>query len=622
MKISKRIKRTAGLGLALVPALAVAQYWIFSLVRGESLSVAAIYRHGDYNYFPPLAGLAHLTVGEWLVLEQLGEGIRSFPFPSLAIHGIALGLFDAAGYVVADILVAVLVYFAARRFLRASGLSFLTTAIIALVVSCGLLGWPGHHLQQWFGWAPAMHLWGFRFPRPFLTDLFLLLCLGSWLRIVVERREGTREWAVLGVWFGLLLQSRYYAAATVGLAIGVIAPFLTFRHGGSAVRTLRGLACFASTTVLVALPFAAQRLLEHPDVPTRLGAFPVERLRPFFLEGALGEVVRASLFAVLVAAVLAWSTPPRSRDRMAATVGLTLLLLLSTLALPASIVVLGETIQPYHFRHELRTFKALLLVVGVGHVLDVGASLLQRRLPGTGRLPSWPRVALLSIVAVGCLVGSASLHWPWILRENHMRADFAAYRVRGYREAFRELTRELASERHARARVLATLDIQVLDWWSLFGGGHAFCPEPCASNLSDEEIESRLLRFFRILGASERDMMRLVRERSVLVFFLGCAKYQVSRGHHFAPLDDYPPAVRRAFLRSSPLSSWLVALPDSEAERLREAYSRALEVDDDLRLDLIVLGPGPLDRRLAPDPERFELTFANERFRVFARREP
>ena len=40
-------------------------------------------------------------------------------------------------------------------------------------------------------------------------------------------------------------------------------------------------------------------------------------------------------------------------------------------------------------------------------------------------------------------------------------------------------------------------------------------------------------------------------------------------------------------------------------------YRKTPALTDALRLDLIVLGPGPLDRELSPDPDRFEPTFSN-----------
>jgi hypothetical protein len=519
--------------------------------------------------------------------------------------------------VVADLAVTVAAYFAAQRLFRACGLSSPMAEILTLVVACGLLGWPGSHLRQWLGWDPNLQLWGLRVPRPFLTDLFLMLCIGSWLRILVWRSERKRDWALFGLWFGLLLQSRYYSAATVGLAIGLVAPLGMLRPGGLA-RSLRDLGIFGGVTAATCLPFVAQRFFEHPDVPVRFGSFAVDRLQPPMPEGLLWDLVTATLFAAVAALLVHWTALPRRRERLGATLGLAVMCLLSALALPASTVILGETIQPYHFMDDALTFKTLVIVVALGQLFDIGAAWIARLLPATDR-GRWLGRAGLALVAAGCLFLGASLHLPKIARQGHLRRDFKAYRVSDYRAAFRELTEELGREHYAEARVLGTLDIQVLDWWSLFGGMQAFAPDTCATIIDDDEIEDRLLRFFRELGAEEHDVRRLINNRAVLIFFLGHAKYQVSPAHSFAPLSDYPLKVQQKSSNASWFNSWLVALPNSEVKRLVERYARTPDGRGDLRLDVIVLGPGRLDRGLAPAPEQFRLSFQNRLFRVYLR---
>ena len=53
--------------------------------------------------------------------------------------------------------------------------------------------------------------------------------------------------------------------------------------------------------------------------------------------------------------------------------------------------------------------------------------------------------------------------------------------------------------------------------------------------------------------------------------------------------------------------------------RLVERYARTPDGRGDLRLDLIVLGPGRMDRGLAPAPDQFRLSFENGLFRVYLR---
>jgi hypothetical protein len=354
-------------------------------------------------------------------------------------------------------------------------------------------------------------------------------------------------------------------------------------------------------------------------VPVRLGVFAVDRAQPLLPpEEPLKHLVMATRFAAAAGLLVYWIDPPRRRERLGATLGLTVMCLLSLLAIPASTVLLGQTVQPYHFFSETVTFKTLVIIVAIGQMLDMGAAWIARHLPGTDLSRRLGRAGL-AIVAAGCLFLGTALHLPQIVFEGHVRRDFEMYRAPDYRAAFRELTDELGRERYAGARVLGTLDIQVLDWWALFGGMQAFSPEPCATTIDDDEIEDRLLRFLRELGAKQQDVLRIVKDRAVLIFFLGCAKYQVSRGHHFAPLSDYPLQIQQTFSNSSRFDSWLMALPNSEAKRLVERYSRTREGRGNLRLDVIVLGPGQLDRRLAPAPEQFRLRFENRLFRVYQR---
>lgn len=608
--------------LPLVPALAISLYWILSWQQGESLSVAAIYRHGDYTYFPGIAGLAHFSVGEWLVAEQLGEGVRSLPFPGLLLHGLAFGVLGPLGLALADALLAVGAYYASRRLLRTCGVGYPTDEMLALVLSCGLLSWPENLFSGWTDWTFRFHLWGFRIPRPLVTDLLLLLCVERALRVFVRERDDAREWAWLGFWYGLLLQSNFYAAATVGLGVAVgLADRV--RRGWSLGRAARSTGSLALATAATAWPFALQRLLEHPDVPVRLGSFPVPRLEPLGLGPALlkdiaGEVAQAVAVAALGAAVVAWRRTGERRLTSASLLALSLLCALSALALPASTLLLARTVQPYHFVEELVTFKTLVFLVATGCVLE---AVLAVRFLRDGLSPvnrARRATALLAVCALLAIAGALELHRPWLRRTDHVRSDFEVYRFPGYRAAFRELTETLEAQRDRGARVVGTLDIQVHAWWSLFGGGQLFSPDPFATGVSDSEIEERLLRLLRTLGATTEALGRLLHVRPLQIFFLSCDKYQFSRGYQAAPLSDYPPEVRRHLAQTSELSSWVIAMPLSERRRVLERYNRSEAVGEDLRLDLIVLGRGPLDRDLVPPAARFGLVFQNDWFRVYA----
>jgi len=147
-------------------------------------------------------------------------------------------------------------------------------------------------------------------------------------------------------------------------------------------------------------------------------------------------------------------------------------------------------------------------------------------------------------------------------------------------------------------------------------------PDPFAMVIPDAEIEDRLLIFLKMNGADRNSTMRILRERAVLVFFLSCNKYQASPAHVFAPLEEYSEPVRKRMRRLSPFDSWIVALPRSEARRLLLKYDGLDANLGGRRLDVIVLGRGFLDGRLAPDPDAFREVYSNRAFRVYERRLP
>jgi len=610
-------RRLYVLAPALVPGFAIALYWICSLAQGDSLSVAAVYRYGDYQYFPLLAGLARFSLGESLVFEHLGEGICSFPLPVLVLHGLLIGLLGPIGFAVADVATASFTYFAARRCLRACALFPLTCEVLALLVACTVLVLPARGGAE--QWMPDLLLSGYRVPRPFVNDVFRLLTVGSWLRIFVGGQRETREWLWLGVWFGLLLQSRFYTGATLGLAIGIAVLLQSLSERRRLGETLRGVGALALTTAVTLLPFLAQRLIEHPDVPVRFGTFPVRRLDPLWIEGRYGEVLQALGVALLAGLSLRRAQLPGREMRLRALGALVLLCPLSFLALPASTLLLGRTVQLYQFGGEVAVFKTLAIVVCLGQLADVAARALALRAPRATSRP-WLRLAALGLAAVVGIAVSSDRHGATLAMRRHVRADFASYRVREYRSAFAALTQELGSERYRDARVLATLDIQVHAWWSLFGGGQAFLPDPFATGVPDEEIEDRLLAFLRLNGLEATAARRMLHDSALLIFFLSCAKYQASPAYTFSTLDDYPAGVRHRLRSMNAFASWSVALPNSEARRLMEKYYRTADSEGGRRLDVIVLGRGRFDGSLEPNPARFERSYQNRVFRVYSRR--
>lgn len=379
--------------------------------------------------------------------------------PALALHGIAIGQFGPVGFAVADVLIAIAVYFAARRLFHSCALLPLTAEVLAMLVACAVFGWTEHtpFLRQ----LPKHALWGYRFPRPFVTDLLLMLAAGSALRVFARGRNSTRDWLSLGLWFGLLLQSRFYTATTLGPGIGVGILSRSVLASRQLANTARRVGAFGFAAGLAMIPFLAQRLIEHPDVPVRFGRFPVDRADSLWAHGVGLDVASTSAVALLTALAIRVAAPRDATARLRSTAALAALCLLSVLALPVSILLLGYTIQPYHFLTEVVVFETLTLLVCAGQLIDAAARSLGRFAAGEAR---WLRPAAIGIASLVGIAASFHHHAVELSRRSHVRTDFRAYRTADYRASFEALTHHLASLASDSSRVVGTLDIQVHAW--------------------------------------------------------------------------------------------------------------------------------------------------------------
>lgn len=606
---------------ALLAALAVASmlgYWVTGL-RQDPIDVVTIYRHGDYQYFPLVAGLAEPTLGDPIHWEDHGKGLVSFPLPSLLPHALGVRLLGGWGFLVLDVVLVVVVYALAAALLRAAMVPRALAALLAFATACGS-GSPFFHVLGFFGlWVSP--LWGYRFPRPLVADVFLLLSCLMLLRVVARgAHERAREWAAAGAALGLVVQCEPYAAPTLVLVHVAGAVHLglgPFRHAPR--RLLLRLAAALSAFGLVCSFYVAQRLFEHPDVPVRLGVFPVSwddlppletmRWRPHLL--------------IALTLVLARRLDPLDPTRGRVLACLAGLVVTATFALPLTCLFLGKTIQPYHFGFMLAFFFTLAIYASVGaavawlvRAITASDEPLARRVSG--------RAGVAVVVGTGLwLVGAQFVETTGrrvksAQRATHHRSDFDYGEDLDYRRHFVALVETLRSPAYADARVLGTFDAQVLSWWSLFGGKFAFAPDPFATTASDAIVEERLLRLLAVLGADEARLGFLFEARYMSAFFLAHDKYQASRGHTYAPLSDYGPEARKRIKRTDFFESWDLELPLSEVRRLTARYADLRRSTAPLpRLDVIVLLNDARQRDLRPDPARFALTYENPTFRVY-----
>jgi hypothetical protein len=301
----------------------------------------------------------------------------------------------------------------------------------------------------------------------------------------------------------------------------------------------------------------------------------------------------------------------------------TMALLLAAFACePVSILILGKTIQPYHFDDR---GSRLCSYVVIGFAVS-WIDLILERLIKQSRFAVWRKPVIRRCVHAATLFLALScVGYKLFSREasgfrSHLRDDYYTHTPQtrpSYRESFAELASFLESNvRHDS--VIASFDDQLFSWWITFHRGYWFLVEPFVSSLPDDELESRLALLCKLLGMSSQEYVEFIQHEYINVFFLGCEKYQASQWHSYSPLDDYTDQQRQRILQSD--NVWQVIIPQSELRRLKRQYENVTMKEFDKRaLDVIVLSNSGPEDKWAPPANAWELIFENNGFRVYCR---
>ena len=594
-------------------------------------------RAGDAQYFPLVSALARLNIGDPSVYEAHGSGVASFPFAPLLGHAVFVAIFGRFGWLIADVAVAIAHLLLGRWLLVRVGVPsrWALLASLTALFAC-LQDWfsPFHAVGVPIGMFPSVSvatpLSPLRFPRPYVTELFVLLALGALLQLCVPPRGRTRDrrWdAVLaGAAVAGLAQADIYAAA------GILPWFACFTlvrlvwegrepGGGRPARQLALL--LAGTACVLMIPFALQRLFEQPDMARRLGMHRVDRasfaLPPQTLRelgvGLLATVaVTCPLVLLRKRAVAGPGTPLR---RALLSLGALFFVAAgSALAKPLFVLLTGVMLQPYHFETQFhRNFgvAATCLLVWLGHLLlSTAGRAVRSRLTPSPRAAARMRLILTlvwTLGVAGLVVKKAvdGLRAP--LDAWHTRSDFFHYGELGktYTRDLRALIAELHKRRQAGLEVLGTLDHELMVWWVVFGRGFALNPDPFTTTIPDAEIERRLFAFahavqikpaelakFLVQDSSKEKNNKLGHNNIINNFFLGHQKYGGA-------------------------TQWYLKIPKDELVRLRSDYEEWEKRPGAYRLDGLVLFSHGSLAYLTPDPSRFTLAYENRTFRLYVR---
>ena len=609
-------------------------YWVCwrQYCPDEPASIAAIYRAGDIENYPFIAALSRLQLGESVVRECVGTGVAPFPLWSSLPHGICLRLFGPAGFFVMDLIGFVAFYLACVAMLRQIAVSPLVARGVALLILSGGMA----DLQDLQAATPALqHLsvtlefWGLRITRPFISSPLLCICLALFFHLLTDDSRNRRlpAWACLGVCCSLLLQADPYAAMTIATCTLLLFLYLLARGRVGALQLAGQAMAFLAAFLLCAVPYIVQRACELPDSPRRLGVFPVDRFHPLWLPYPNFTFLRLVWIAALGVIGLSWllRNDAATGKSTQITIAIAGVCTASYFSLPLACLLLGKTLQVYHFVISFHVFVFLAFTAFALQAATRVAKTAGRRAKQTALGNTAARilaVLFLLVVLTFSVRSSLARAMQLVCDTEHMRSDFPEWRAMGptYRGDFTALVAELSGPGYAGCEVVGTFDHQVYAWWATFRRGYSFLPDAALSTLPDSAIEDRLIALCRTVGMNRAGFEEAIHRRYINIFWLGHAKYQASQAHTFAPLADYTPEQQQKISKTGVIGSWGSLMPRTEAVRLLGKFDSLSGAALPGRLDLIILTNDESLLGLAPIGGEYEPAYANSSFRVWRRR--
>ncbi|GAK55304.1 hypothetical protein U27_02136 [Candidatus Vecturithrix granuli] len=557
--------------------------------------------------------------------------------------------------------IGMLIYLSCRKTIPPFRTSFLITTIFftgLLLLSLGVIGYSH---------------WNWRIPRPFVTDVYFFLCVclvttllnsseecndtegyGHALRSaqallarpkqsfgtpknvhnLVCQYKGDYQrkilrviWACLGGSFAFLLQGEIYLTISTSLMIGgVMIHLLTRTHSTreQKIQCFKGFLLFSITAMIGAIPFLLQNLLTHPDLPRRLGLFPIQRTRIFVLPGWRPYFIigLSCILGTLLIQLGKHQTLHNFSHYRRNIWFFICFCFAGWAALPLSGIILSKTIQPQHFLYRLEHIFSLTMLIFLLYAFIWQFT--QFSNPFLLLKKRYIRFSQMLILCVILLSVTSTIRFAAVFAKNDIPVlgthEPDSVSTSNYRTDFFNTTQELLKYKMGKLPVLATVDFQIYSWWVSFWKGYAFFPFAFTSPLPDSELEYRLAVFCKLLGMNIEDYQKFIHENYIQYFWQSHLKYQVSSAYSFSSLSDYPQYVQEKIKKTTILDNYDIALPLSEEKRLIELFNQITVPIETLNIELIVLTNGMFLQQFSPPDNHFELCYQNSTFRIWRRR--
>jgi hypothetical protein len=615
-------------------------YYLSGWWRGERTDLLVMYRPagGDSDYYPLARQFGEGRIGEGFTAGKIGKGWIGFPGASVVLHGIALRLFGPVGFALADLLTPCVYFLCGARFLMSAGSAPLPAMLLALfgALRCfsalgdALIGLFGYSLHGVPYYIKFLQSWELRFPRNFVSEIFVLGALASWIEFARHGIPRRRSWWLgTAVWLALVLQSDIYSFAALGLAFAAVVCVEFRARSWRFDHNLATAAALATGVFLVlVVPFLLQRWYLSPEVLERFGVFKLARSHAVALaDRAWHYLPTAFVWGTLalpwVCCAVFRSASNRSASSIRTAVALTVLQLAGYAAMPAFVGLSGQAVQLYHFREAAHTLVAWSALAATGIALTSLRSfaLVQRAADLPAFKLAGATAAAASIVALlGVLWSEAQVRHEAPGPARSVGTAPPAW-AQTYHADWTALAVELDHPRYASARILATADGELYSWWTGLRNRQSFLAQAFVTALPDSDLLQRLGQFAR-LNRVEGDRflpwVTTVTYTKPFSHWFACARYGANALHTYSTLDDYTPDQRREIANlTDPLDCWHLIIPQSGLRRLQRAFDEA-DTTSGMPTghpDLMILtGEFP---ELSPDPRFFSLAYENRTFRVF-----
>ena len=225
----------------LFPVAIALSYWVASYIfqSQDPFYIHVILRNfGDYVFFWLIKALGQINLHPTYVFETPVGSLQPSPMLGIAPYAALYRIFGYWGFVVTDVVVLCANFLALVVLLRLGGARPISALLVAVGSVALMYVVPATHLTPNLPYA-----FGMRFPRPFVSQLFLIgcfCCLVVQMHVGVKSRRYVKLSAYYAISLALLIQIDTYTSAAAIVAFGLVLVWKNLGRAGHLAQAIRG----------------------------------------------------------------------------------------------------------------------------------------------------------------------------------------------------------------------------------------------------------------------------------------------------------------------------------------------------------------------------------------------